>query len=186
MDAEKLPFINEDIEEEKEPFIIDTPEKAEWALKKIAEIERSAEAYINVCKAQIDHYKKLAEKKEREVEDSTHSLRTMLAHYIRSKGAPIRKAKTRDILDLPSGKVYRYNERHKMVPDKDRLIELYEDSPYVDYVPKLLWEKLKSNFEIIYDDNGEPQVVDKDTGELVDGVDIEYVPEKVEVKTNEQ
>jgi len=170
---------------EEEGFIIDDPQKAEWAMLKIAEMERAAKAYIDVCKAQIKRYTELAAKKEKELEEQTAYLKHKLALYMRSKNAPIRKNKDSDSLVLPSGIVRRVKERYKMVPDEDKLLELYDDTSYVEYTPKLLWGELKKNFEIVYDDAGNPEVVDIKTGEVVDGVDLEYVPEKVVVKVNE-
>lgn len=162
-------------------FVIDTPEKAEWALQKIAEEERAAQAYIDACKAQVERYTRLAEEREKKVEQDTSYLRVLLASYIKN-GAPVRKAKASEALELPSGVVRRKYESYKMVPDEDKLIQTFDGSKYVDYTPKLKWGELKKSLAIVGEGTSDAKVINKETGEVVEGVDVEWVPETIEIK----
>ena len=129
-------------------FVIDTPEKAEWALQKIAEEERAAQAYIDACKGQIERYKKLAVECERKLEQDTSYLRGLLGSYM-MRSAPVRKAKDSASLVLPSGRVRLKYDHYKMVPDEDKLIQTFDGSKYVDYTPKLKWGELKKSLAIV-------------------------------------
>lgn len=162
-------------------FVIDTPEKAEWALQKIAEEERAAQAYIDACKGQIERYKNLAVECERKLEQDTSYLRGLLGSYM-MRSAPVRKAKDSASLVLPSGRVRLKYDHYKMVPDEDKLVDVYDGTSYVEYEPKLKWGELKKTLTIVGAGTGRPKVINRDTGEVVEGVDVEWVPEKIEVE----
>ena len=52
--------------DENDEFIIDNDEKAEWALRKIAEEREEAQHYINVCKSMIAEYEEKYKKKKKD------------------------------------------------------------------------------------------------------------------------
>mgnify|MGYP001109707549 CR=1 FL=1 len=96
----------------------------------------------------------------------------LLNDYLNKENPLARDTKTMRLLELPSGKFVRKVARPRMVADRDKLSELLKDTEYVTYEPKLAWGELKKQLDISGD-----AVVLKDTGEVIDGVSVEYSEE---------
>ncbi len=76
-------FIKENSDENNE-FIIDNDEKAEWALKKIAEERKEAQRYIDVCRSMILEYEEKIRKEEERLNKKTSYLESKLQEYFLS------------------------------------------------------------------------------------------------------
>lgn len=160
--------------EEKEQFVIDTPEKADWALKKLQEIKRQQ---LEVDKRADKEIKPIEDWRKKEIgklSDSEIYFTMLLTEYANNNRDKDNKFR----FSSPYGKIYTRNSVDWSYDDK-KLIEEYKNTDVVKSKLTLNKNELKKRVELI---NGKP--VDKETGAVVDGVEIEEVS-KVNVKTEE-
>lgn len=160
--------------EEKEQFVIDTPEKADWALKKLQEIKRQQ---LEIDKRADEQIKPIEDWRKKEIgklSDSEIYFTMLLTEYANNNRDKDNKFR----FSSPYGKIYTRKTK-KWTYDEQKVIGEYKNTDVVQNVPKLNKSELKKRIEFI---NGKP--VDKETGEVVDGVEIEEVS-KVNVKTEE-
>lgn len=160
--------------EEKEQFVIDTPEKADWALKKLQEIKRQR---LEVDKRADKEIKPIEDWRKKEIgklSDSEIYFTMLLTEYANNNRDKDNKFR----FSSPYGKIYTRNSVDWSYDD-EKLIEEYKNTDVVKSKLTLNKNELKKRVELI---NGKP--VDKETGVVVDGVEIEEVS-KVNVKTEE-
>lgn len=160
--------------EEKEQFVIDTPEKADWALKKLQEIKRQR---LEVDKRADKEIKPIEDWRKKEIgklSDSEIYFTMLLTEYANNNRDKDNKFR----FSSPYGKIYTRNSVDWSYDD-EKLIEEYKNTDVVKSKLTLNKNELKKRVELI---NGKP--VDKETGAVVDGVEIEEVS-KVNVKTEE-
>lgn len=160
--------------EEKEQFVIDTPEKADWALKKLQEIKRQQ---LEIDKRADEQIKPIEDWRKKEIgklSDSEIYFTMLLTEYANNNRDKDNKFR----FSSPYGKIYTRKTK-KWTYDEQKVIDEYKNTDVVQNVPKLNKSELKKRIEFI---NGKP--VDKETGAVVDGVEIEEVS-KVNVKTED-
>lgn len=160
--------------EEKEQFVIDTPEKADWALKKLQEIKRQQ---LEIDKRADEQIKPIEDWRKKEIgklSDSEIYFTMLLTEYANNNRDKDNKFR----FSSPYGKIYTRKTK-KWTYDEQKVIAEYKNTDVVQNVPKLNKKELKKRVEFV---NGKP--VDKETGAVVDGVEIEEVS-KVNVKTEE-
>lgn len=160
--------------EEKEQFVIDTPEKADWALKKLQEIKRQQLEVDKRADEQIKPVEDWRKKELGKLSDSEIYFTMLLTEYADNNRDKDNKFR----FSSPYGKIYTRKIK-KWTYDEQKVIDEYKDTDVVQNVPKLNKNELKKRVEFI---NGKP--VDKETGAVVDGVEIEEVS-KVNIKTEE-
>jgi hypothetical protein len=170
---DKITIHDLEVENESQEFKIDSPAKADWAIETIKGEEQRTELYIESCKAKIQFYQDQIKKAEEKLEQDTSWLKMQLAEYIKS--IPAKKGKTGLSLKLASGTIRLKFASPEFKRDEKTLIENYPE--FVDYKPSFKWGEFKKTLSI----QGEV-VVDSETGEVVDGVIVEYKPERVEVE----
>ena len=159
--------------EQQEDFVIDSDNKAEWALKTIAKNNRDRERIMNVCDAQVDFYNSKSRAATRKCEQDNESLLRMLEAYFNT--VETKSTKTQATYILPSGKLVRKFESVGYVYNEAEVIDAYKDTDYVENVPKLKWGELKKTLSIA----GE-SVVDGN-GEIVECIKTEVKPGKFSV-----
>lgn len=160
--------------EEKEQFVVDTPEKADWALKKLQEIKRQQLEVDKRADEQIKPVEDWRKKELGKLSDSEVYFTMLLTEYANNNRGKDNKFK----FSSPYGRIYT-RKTLKWTYDEQKVIDEYKNTDVVQNVPKLNKNKLKKRVEFA---NGKP--VDKETGAVVDGVDIEEVS-KVNIKTEE-
>lgn len=160
--------------EEKEQFVVDTPEKADWALKKLQEIKRQQLEIDKRADEQIKPVEEWRKKELGKLTDSEVYFTMLLTEYANSNRGKDNKFK----FSSPYGRIYT-RKTLKWTYDEQKVIDEYKNTDVVQNVPKLNKNELKKRVEFV---NGKP--VDKETGAVVDGVEIEEVS-KVNVKTEE-
>ena len=158
--------------EEKEQFVVDTPEKADWALKKLQEIKRQQLEVDKRADEQIKPVEDWRKKELGKLSDSEVYFTMLLTEYANNNRGKDNKFK----FSSPYGRIYT-RKTLKWTYDEQKVIDEYKNTDVVQNVPKLNKNKLKKRVEFA---NGKP--VDKETGAVVDGVDIEEVS-KVNIKT---
>jgi len=93
-----LEIVDEHIEE---GFIIDSDDKAEWALRKIAEEQAETQRYINVCQTMINEYQAKIQKAQEGLNNKTSYLKALLAQYFET--VPKRKPKLKKHINSHQG-----------------------------------------------------------------------------------
>lgn len=165
MENTELYIIDSTIEEleDDNSFIIDTDEKAEWSIKKIAEERAESARYISVCQDAIKTYQDKIEKAKADLDRKTSYLTFQLQRYMETVKA--KESKTQKTYKLPSGtlKIKYQNPEYKR--DDDKLIDFLKKNNYTDYIqtvstPK--WVEFKKITNIQKD-----PIVDEESGELI-------------------
>lgn len=141
---------------------------ADWACRKIAE-ERAELARIReLAEAQIARIEEKLETAERRCENGTRFLTSKLAEYFET--VPHKTTKTKASYRLLSGTLTRKFGGQQMKQDDDKLVEFLKASGALEYIKieeKPKWGDYKKRLEIM-----DGTVVDKETGEIVEGVQV--------------
>ncbi|NLI58767.1 MAG: hypothetical protein GX387_09670 [Clostridium sp.] len=164
--------------DENDEFIIDNDEKAEWALRKIAEEREEAQHYINVCKSMIAEYEEKIQKEEERLNKKTSYLEGKLQQYFQS--VKYKSTKTQKIYKLPSGTLRLKYPQPEFKRDEEKLVNWLKENKFLDLikvreVPN--WVELKKNIKI----SGN-RVVSED-GQIIEGVEVIEKPPVFEVET---
>lgn len=157
-------------------FLIDTPEKADWAVKKIKEAQRRREIFLQVCDAAEEKIALKRQEAERAYEAETGYLSQQLDRYLDE--LPYKDTKTQRSFPLPSGKLVRKKPKLDYQKREDELTAyLLSRGEYIKQEPKIQWGELKKILTVV-----DGVVIRQDTGEQVEGVTVVEVPGKFEVK----
>lgn len=154
-------------------FIIDTDQKAEWAIRKIAEHQAEAQRFI-------EFYKQQAEIAKKNCENACKNLNYMLKAYFQT--VPAKVTKTQATYKLPSGTLKLKFPTPVYKRDEEKLLKYLQAHGYDDYIETKIspkWGEFKK--QTITQDN---VVIDPQTGEVVDGVTVEQGEEKFIVEVN--
>lgn len=162
------------LDDQPDGFVIDNDKTADWAIQKIMrarkDAERFAQLYEDKLRAVMD-----------ELERTEAYFYPMLRDYM-TTCPDVRKTKTQASYKLPSGTLMVKTQAPKYTPDDDalaRYLEAAGRSDCIEVVKKPKWGEYKKSCELVDD-----QLVDKDTGEIVQGVAVEIRQPKFEVKTD--
>ena len=157
-------------------FVIDTPEKADWAIEKIKERQAQRDIYIQAAEARVGELEqKIQEEKDKCGQDNAYLL-FALNDYLDM--VPAKETKTMRQLALPSGKIVRKLAKLDFAHDDESLLPyLQENAPeFVELKPKAKWAEFKKYLSI-----QEGTVIRTDTGEVVDAVSVIEKPAVTEV-----
>ena len=154
--------------EGNQPWRIADDSATDWAVQKIAE-ERAELARIEVLAAeQIARINEKVEAARRRCENGTAFLTSKLAEFFET--VPHKETKTKHSYRLLSGTLAKKLGGATMEKDDDKLLEHLRSSgntQYIQQTEKPMWGEYKKRLEI----QGE-LVIDKQTGEIVDGVKV--------------
>lgn len=167
----------EDILEESEEFKINDSRTADWAMEKIKEARKCRDFFKETAEQKIAELKQKIEEAEKKCESRTAYL---LGQLNQTQGLfPSRKTKTREVVELPAGKLVWKHAKQEFERDEEKLLPyLKENAPeYVEYVPKIKWGELKKDLII---ESGIP--VRKNTGEIPEGIRIIEKPESFDIE----
>lgn len=175
MDYEQI--LDDEIEiPEKEGFVIDTPEKANWAVCKIKDARRRRDLFNMAAMSKIERMNERIRENEERCENETAFLLSALSRYIDT--VPAKKTKTQKSFILPDGKLKKKFSSKVFKADEEKLTEyLKDDEDYIKIIKKPLWAEFK---KILKDVDG--NVVRTDTGEIVEGVSIEEKAESFDIE----
>ena len=170
MENTELYIIDSTIEEleDDNSFIIDTDEKAEWAIKKIAEERAESARYISVCQDAIKTYQDKIEKAKADLDRKTSYLTFQLQRYMET--VKVKESKTQKTYKLPSGTLKVKLQEPEYKRDEDKLIAYLVCNNYTDYIQTVLkpkWADLKKN--VVTKDG---KAIIADTGEVIEGVEV--------------
>lgn len=173
-------FLDEQQQPEQDGFRIDTKEKADWALRKIARYNSNIEEAKALAQQRIDQINAWLSKEVEENSRQVSFFEAMLQPFAESQIKPTDKKK---ILALPSGTLGFRAQQTKITPnDGDVLVNWAEVSAadFVEKKPVVKWGELKKTLQIKkVDDQLVALTAD---GEIVPGLTIEEQPDKFYVK----
>jgi len=169
--------------EQEERFTIDTPEKANWALKTMKRERRPDDIYIDIAQKDIaEHEREIARLRDeiarRNVArcDREANLIAGLRQFVETS-EDRRETKTQYAFDLPAGKLVLTKPKRDYRPDRAKLLAFVKASApqYVKVEEDVKWGELKKTLKIAGD------VAVMDTGEVVEGVEIVDVPAEFKI-----
>lgn len=146
---------------------------ADWAVRKIAE-ERAELARIKeLADAQIQRIEEKVAAAERRCENGTRFLTGKLAEYFHT--VPHKVTKTKRSYRLLSGSLTLKLGQPTMKPDDEKLVPYLKAAGLTDLIKteeKAKWGEYKKQLQIVG-----ASAVDKNTGEIVEGVTVETKPD---------
>lgn len=150
---------------------------ADWAVRKIAE-ERAELARIKeLADAQIHRIEEKVAAAERRCENGTRFLTSKLAEYFQI--VPHKVTKTKHSYRLLSGSLSLKLGQPAMKQDDEKLVQYLKDSGQLEFIKteeKPKWGDFKKQLQIVG-----ASAVDKETGEIVEGITIETKPDTFSV-----
>ena len=150
--------------------------EADNCVRKIGNWERFREFWLNYYAKKIEE---VNQKCDRNIAYQNRKLRDFFA------SVPHRASKTMEAYDLPSGRISVTYSKQKLVPNKDSILARLKADGEVQFIKtkeELDWSSYSSRLFI--SDNGD--VMDKETGEIVEDVAIEASEPKFTVKTTKK
>ncbi|WP_028982868.1 host-nuclease inhibitor Gam family protein [Sporolactobacillus terrae] len=162
-------------------FIVDTDQKADWALRKIAVAKAQQADIKDQAEQEVNRVKQWEKEQTERLEKDTEYFAAMLVSYATRKRENDPKFKTQK---LPHGKIGFRKQQPKWEVDKEKSGKwLYEnglpDLVRIKHEPELT--KLKKDDGFIVN-NG--RLVDKATGEFVPGIMVDVREDKPIVEVN--
>lgn len=146
---------------------------ADWACRKIAEEKAELDRIRELADAQIQKIEEKVAAAERRFQNGTRFLTGKLAEYFET--VPHKTTKTKASYRLLSGTLTRKFGGTTMKQDDEKLVQFLKDSGQMEFIKteeKPKWGDFKKRLEII---GG--SVVDKETGEIVEAVQIIEKPD---------
>ena len=156
-------------------FVIDNDKKADWAIEQIKEKEAERDRLIELAQAKIEDLKLQIEELNVKCINETVYFKGALAEYFNT--VPHKETKTQESYQLLSGKLIYKKPSVKINHDDEKLIEWLNDTEYVETKKSLKWGEYKKHLVISGND-----VIDGETGEVVEACTIEDVPASFEIK----
>ena len=164
---------------DREEWHITDDSGAEWALQRIAEEQAEFKRLKNLGEKQIEDIKNKVEAAQKRYENSTAYFNAKLLEYFQS--VPHKKTKSGiEKYVLLSGTLTLKPPALKPTVDDEKLVEWLAANGYTDYIKTkqtAAWGDFKKSLDL---SSGVPIV--KDTGEVVEGITFESVPETFDIK----
>ena len=156
-------------------FIIDNDKKADWAIEQIKEKEEERDRLIEIALQKIEDLNIQIENLKTKCDNDTGYLKGLLAEFFGT--VPHKETKTQESYQLLSGKLIYKKPSVKINFDGEALIKELDGTEYVETKKTLKWGEYKKTLVINGDD-----VIDSETGEVVEACTLEEVPASFEVK----
>lgn len=167
----------QDVDEER--FVIDSDEKADWALRKIAEAENEIEKVEYFAETQIRQIENWKAKQTEKHNNSIEYFKSLLAEYLHNKRKENPKLKS---ITLPTGNVGFRKKPVKWVYNDEVVLKTLESENLDDFIKiekKLDKQSIKKAFEVV---NG--KVINPETGQVIEGIEIQEQGESLNVRLN--
>ncbi len=169
---------NEFMEPELEELFINSDSKADWALRQIMQEQQEFERLKNIAAEQINNITEKIKTEEQKYNNMVNYLKSQLYSYFNS--VPHKETKTQESYKLLSGSLVKKKASQKMVKDDEQLVSYLQNNQLNEFIKttyKPNWEEYKKHLEIV-----DGNVVDTVTGEIIEAVKVEYVPESFDIK----
>lgn len=175
------------VTENREPFIIDSQEKAAWAMRKLHQIKQKETENTNTANSLIDALRKEIEGVQNWQKEQNESLGDDASYFICALEAYHRKyleenpkAKT---IKLPYGQLRFRAQQPEFQRDAVTLLAWVKSSrpDCVRVKEEADWATLKKS--VVVEDG---KAIDATTGEIIEGIQILERPEKFSVEINQE
>ena len=163
-----------------ERFSINDESQANWALRKIKQLQDEKEKNISLANAEIEKIEEWLNSMNDQVQQSIDYFQSLLAEYAMEQRKNNPKFKS---LKLPNGRIGFRKQQPKWNYDNDKLIEVLKTSKRTDLIrikEELDKAAIKKAF-VVADD----KVINPDTGEVVEGIAIEQREDAFNVEVSE-
>ena len=171
--------IDEETSSNEHTFVIDKPELANWAIRKVKEARRRRDMFNSAAYDTISRMEEKIAENNRRCDSETGMLLTALDRYLDI--VPAKESKTQRTFILPEGKLKKKFARLDFKPDNERLAAyLADDEEYIKVIREPKWSEFKNILQAV---NG--NIIRTDTGEIVEGVTIEERPESFDIEGGE-
>lgn len=172
-------YLDEQEQVEKEAFTITDDRAANWALRKIGQMQKQIEDNNALAVAEIDKIEAWNKQENQKSKDGIDYFQGLLSYYALSKREADPKFKS---LKLPNGKIAFRKQQPKWSLDEEKVIQSLKDANASDLIkvtekPKLA--DIKKAFQV-----KDGKAIDMETGEVVEGITIEDQPDTFGVKTD--
>ena len=169
-----------ELNENVEGFIIDSDEKAEWALKKIKEAQEEHDRLMSLAQMELVRLNKQMDEIETRLDRDTGWLKFKLKDYFET--VEHKKTKTQEKYRLLSGELIRRRGGVKYVRDDTAMIAWLEENQHREFIKETVkrapdWENMKKLTQVV-----EGKVVFADSGEVIDGITAENAEDEFIVK----
>lgn len=154
-------------EEQRGQFIIDDDQKANWALRKIRQLQEKRVANIELAENEIERINMWLDDINSELEQSIDFFTGLLEQYHRRIFEQDPKAKT---IKLPYGKLKMRNQQPEYRRDDEKLLSWLKQTGKTDYIvvkESPAWAQLKKTLQVAGN-----ALVDPETGEVAEGVEV--------------
>ena len=160
-----------------EVFVVDTPDKADWALGKLREVNKEIEQNERLAKNNIDRIHDWLDQKNEKSNANKEYFEQILSEYIFTEKQKNPSWK----LDTPNGKLSTRKQQPKWNYNDKKLVEELKNTEFLKTEYKVNKKSLKK--EAVVKDG---KVILPDTGEIIEGVVVEPVSEKAVIKLAEE
>ena len=167
--------------ERQDGFIVDTEQKANWALRKIKQLQGKMNANADLAAEEIAKIETWEKEVNESLQQSILFFNGLLEQYHRKVYGENPDIKT---IKLPHGQLKMRAQQPEFIRDNDKLLAWLESKgtigkAYIKIAKSPHWGELKERLRIAGD-----RMVDPETGEVVPGVEVvEREPKfSVEVK----
>lgn len=167
-------------EEQQEGFVIDDNHKANWALKKIREHKAKQRENEEFAQEEIEQIEQWLEGENEKLQKKIDFLENALHYYFMKLREKDPKLKTHS---LPFGKLQMRKQPPAYKYDDNRLLKFLHDAGIKKAI-RVKESPDKTQLKKITTIVGNKLVI-KETGEVVEGVVVEQMPEKFSVKVKE-
>lgn len=168
-------FIEKEEFNEDEGFRVTDDGKADWAVRKIAEHKKEIDRIKDFAKERIEQIKRWQESEVESLENNIDFLESLLQEYLYNT--------EQKRIKLPSGNVNIRKQQPKWVYNDSLVLDALEKAQMDEFIrikKEVNKSELRKHVEIV---NG--KAVNKETGEVIDGIEIVERGETVSVRVNE-
>ena len=176
MDNLQLAEIQEVESIEKEGFKIQDKGQAQWALRKISALQAQIDENKALAEKEIQRVKEWEESENKAHEDSIGYFTALLQEYMLKEKSENPGLKS---IKLPHGTIRLRKQQPNYIREDEKLIEWAKKENRTELInvkESLKWGELKKE---ILNNNG--QAVHKETGEVIEHIQIQERPDKFEV-----
>lgn len=170
-------FLDKYQQTDDEGFIVDDEQKANWALRKIGELQKEMKDNTRLAEKEIDKIKRWEKQQNNRLSESVNYFEGLLADYARQKREQDPKFKS---LSLPNGRIGFRKQQPKWIYDDKTLLK-YLERTELDELIRVNKAPNKSEIRKVFDVVGD-KVVNKETGEVVEGIEIVHRDETFNVR----
>ena len=173
-------FWDEEQEEGKTEFKIDSDRLSDWAIRKIKEEQKEHDRLVKLAKEEIEELNNQIALLDKALESRTGYLKSKLYEYFRT--VEHKATKTQESYKLLSGSLVWKKPSQKLVPDKDKLLAYVKEHNMPEFVKvkeEVDWATYKKECEIL-----DGKAVNVQTGELLpeDIITVENIPGSFDIK----